>query len=77
MISKQKGVDAKADFRLRILRLEENYHEILGERACDDLFILSNKPLEDLKITDVNVERLGFDNFQELKFVFGMSEVYE
>ncbi len=77
LVSKQKGFDPKVEFRLRIMRLDESFHELLGEKVCDDLFVVSSKLFELSDITDVNVESLGFDNFQEIKFVLGMSDIYE
>jgi hypothetical protein len=74
--SKGAGGKVKREFSLRILSWED-HGTILNSRKCDDLFILGEPDCELLNTVDVNVERLSGATMKEIKYVMGVSNVYE
>lgn len=74
--SKGVGNKVEREFSLRIL--DWNSHgKVLNDRKCDDLFILGEPDCNTLDIEDVNVERLAGVTLKEVKYVMGVSNVYE
>lgn len=73
-----KGVGGKVrrEFALRILSWDEQ-GKVLNDRKCDDLFIIGEPNCDSLDTTDVNVERLAGATMKEIKYVMGVSNVYE
>jgi len=67
---------SKREFALRLLTWRE-HGNILNNRKCDDLFLLGEFELGALNMMDVNVEQLAASTFKEIKFLIGVSDVYE
>ena len=76
LLSKSSGGKVTREFSLRILCWNEN-REIMNNRKCDDLFVIGELNFDSLDTVDVNVERLEGVAMNELKYVFGVSNVYE
>jgi len=64
------------EFSLRILSWFEHGH-VLNNMKCDDLFVFGEPNCEDLDTEDVNVERIEAPTIKEIKYVMGVSDVYE
>lgn len=64
------------EFSLRLLRWED-HGVVLNNRKCDDLFIIGEADCAVLNTGDVNVERLAAASLKEIKYVMGVSNVYE
>jgi hypothetical protein len=76
--SNNKGVNGKVqrEFSLRILNWND-HGTILNNRKCDDLYIIGELDCDSLAAVDVNVERLEGATIKEIKYVMGLSNVYE
>lgn len=73
---KGTGGAVKREFSLRILRWDDQ-GKILETRKCDDLFIIGEPCCDSLTTVDVNVEHLAATSLREVKYVMGVSDVYE
>jgi hypothetical protein len=69
--------EVKREFRIRLLRFDTNVFSFFEENKCDDLFIIGNGKYDELDIQDVNAERLAVRNLNEIKYLLGVSNVYE
>jgi hypothetical protein len=76
MSSKKPGAKIQREFALRLLSWED-HGEVLNNRKCDDLFIIGEPDCESLDTVDVNVEPLAGVTMKEVKYVMGVSNVYE
>jgi len=76
MSSKSPGGKVKREFALRILSWNDR-GTVLDKRKCDDLFIIGELDCNSLDTTDVNVERLAGATMKEIKYLMGVSNVYE
>lgn len=76
MSSKRPGAKIQREFALRLLSWED-HGEVLNSRKCDDLFIIGEPDCDSLDTVDVNVERLAGATMKEIKYVMGVSNVYE
>ena len=76
LFRKGAGGAISREFSLRLLRWEANDTE-LNHRKCDDLFIIGEPDCNSLNIVDVNVEHLAATSLKEVKYVMGVSNVYE
>ncbi len=76
MLSKGAGGNVKRAFAIRILNWHE-HNKILNNRKCDDLFIFGEPDSHSLDTVDVNVEQLTGATMKEIKYVIGVSNVYE
>jgi hypothetical protein len=74
--SKKSGGMVQREFDLRILCWDDQ-GTILNNRKCDDLFIIGEPNCESLNTADVNVERLAGATIKEIKYLMGVSNVYE
>jgi hypothetical protein len=74
--SKGAGGAVKREFSLRMLRWED-HGAVLNNRKCDDLFIIGESGCDSLTTVDVNVEHLAATSLKEVKYVMGVSNVYE
>lgn len=74
--SKGAGGAVKREFSLRIVSWED-HSNVLNERKCDDLFIIGEAACDALDTVDVNVERLAGATLKEIKYIMGVSNVYE
>lgn len=68
--------ERKREFSLRLLRWEK-HNALLNHRKCDDLFIIGELNFSVLDTSDVNVEHLATSSFKEVKYMMGVSNVYE
>ena len=73
---KGAGGAIKREFSLRMLRWDD-HGAVLNNRKCDDLFIIGEPDCESLNTVDVNVEHLAATSLKEIKYVMGVSNVYE
>jgi hypothetical protein len=74
--SKATGGKVKREFALRILSWED-HGKVLNNRKCDDLFIIGDPDCEFLDTVDVNVELVAGATMMEIKYIMGVSNVYE
>jgi len=70
------GGAVKREFSIRLLRWED-HGVVLNNRKCDDLFLIGEPDCGSLNTVDVNVEHLGATSLKEVKYVMGVSNVYE
>jgi hypothetical protein len=70
------GGTVKREFSLRMLRWDD-HGAVLNNRKCDDLFIIGEPGCDSLNTVDVNVEHLAATSLKEVKYVIGVSNVYE
>jgi hypothetical protein len=66
----------KREFGVRMLRWED-HGPILNSRKCDDLFLIGEPPCDALNKVDINVEHLAATTLKEVKYLVGVSNVYE
>lgn len=76
MSSKKAGGGLHREFALRILSWDD-HGGVLNNKKCDDLFIIGEPDCDSLDTVDVNVERLAGATMKEIKYVMGVSNVYE
>jgi hypothetical protein len=76
MSSKKPGSKIQREFALRIL-IWEDHSKVLNNRKCDDLFIIGEPDCDSLDTVDVTVEPLSSVTMKEIKYVMGVSDVYE
>jgi hypothetical protein len=76
LASKAVGGEVKREFSVRILSYAD-HGKVLNNRKCDDLFIIGDPDCDVLDTADVNVERLAGATMKEVKYVMGVSDVYE
>jgi hypothetical protein len=74
--AKGTGGSYQREFALRITNWN-NHGQVLNNRKCDDLFILGEVDCGSLNTVDVNIECLAGATIKEIKFVMGVSNVYE
>ena len=74
----QKGIGGKIkrEFSLRLLRWED-HSSVINNRKCDDLFIIGTCDCAILDMVDVNAEHLAATSLKEIKYIMGVSNVYE
>lgn len=68
--------EIQREFSIRLLRYEQS-NAILINKPCDDLFIITSKKYPDLYLEDLVIEQLSISKLQELKYIMGVSDVYE
>jgi hypothetical protein len=66
----------KREFVLRILRWGSN-GSLLDRRKADDLFVLGDGGYSGLSTTDVSVEELATNSFNEINYMIGLSDASE
>ena len=76
MSSKQAGGRLKREFDIRILSWPD-HAAVLNSRKCADLFVIGEIDCAELNFIDINVERLEGATMKELKYIMGISNVYE
>jgi hypothetical protein len=74
--SKGTGGKVQREFSLRVLGWDDQ-GKMLNSRKCDDLFVIGESNCDSLDTVDVNVERLAGVTMKEVKYVMGVSNVYE
>jgi hypothetical protein len=76
MFSKKPGAKIQREFTLRLLSWGD-HGGVLNNRKCDDLFIIGEPDCDTLDTVDVNVESLAGVKIKEIKYMMGVSNVYE
>jgi hypothetical protein len=64
-----------SEFSIRLLKWDNV--KVINEQKIDDLFILGSGSYNDWDLEDVNIEILASQSFKEIKYIFGISNVYE
>lgn len=65
----------KKEFVLRLIRWED-YKNIALKTKADDLFVIGDGDITCVDVKDVNLEVLGAEKFDEIKFMMGISNAY-
>lgn len=65
------------EFQLKLLRYSEQAINILNESKSEDCFIFMETIPEGLDTEDINVEQISLNELEKIKFVMGMSDIYE
>ncbi len=68
--------EIQREFSIRLLRYEQQ-NPILVQKPCDDLFIITSKEYLELYLEDLVIEQMSISKLQELKYILGVSDVYE
>ncbi len=76
LFSKGTGGIPQREFSLRIMSWDD-HGTVLNNRKCDDLFIIGEPECDSLDKADVNMEHLAATTIKEVKYVMGVSSVYE
>ena len=74
----QKGDQGsvKREFNIRLLRFS-SHGTVLNKRKGDDIFVLGKGGFDAIEIEDVNLEELTTNSFNQIKYMIGLSDVYE
>jgi len=65
------------EFLIRLMHHSSNDIAVLNKYKCDDLFIIGDCNIEGLEQQDITIESLELNKIQQVKYVMGMSNVYE
>lgn len=65
----------KKEFVLRLIRWDE-YKKLTIKTKADDFFVIGDSRVIDLDLQDVNLEVLGAEKFEEIKYMMGISNAY-
>jgi hypothetical protein len=65
----------KKEFVLRFIRWDD-YKNLQLKVKADDLFVIGDGDITNLDLQDVNLEALGAEKFDEIKYMMGMSNAY-
>ncbi|KKN98672.1 hypothetical protein LCGC14_0143510 [marine sediment metagenome] len=65
----------KKEFVLRLIRWSD-YKKLQLKIKADDFFVIGDGDTTNLDLQDVNLETLGAENFDEIKYIMGMSNAY-
>ncbi|KVT04157.1 hypothetical protein WT24_24295 [Burkholderia sp. MSMB1078WGS] len=65
----------KKEFSLRIICWSD-YKKLTAKIKADDLFAIGNGDISGIDIKDINIEILGSDQFEEIKYMMGISNAY-
>ncbi len=76
LLLKGAGRAIKREFSLRLVRWQD-HGTVLNSRKCDDLFIIGECDCDSLDTVDVNTEIILSKSLMEIKYVLGVSNVYE
>jgi hypothetical protein len=75
-IQTNKKGEMNREFLLRLIRWED-HGALLNKQKCEDLFIIGELDIDLLDTTDINVEHLAVNSLKTVKYVMGVSNVYE
>ncbi|WP_336663712.1 hypothetical protein [Kurthia gibsonii] len=64
------------EFDIRLTQLNSEIIEVFNQNKPDDYFLFTNEKLE-LDYQDTNLEHLAIENIKQIKFILGMSDIYE
>jgi hypothetical protein len=76
MTQKTDSGVVKREFHVRLLLWPKN-GGVLNKRKGDDLFVIGEGGFPGLNVEDVNVEEIGSESFDEIKYMIGLADVYE
>jgi hypothetical protein len=76
LFRKGAGGAITREFSLRLVRWED-HSPVLAMRKCDDFFLIGKAQTDAFNMVDVNVERLESTSLKEIKYLMGVSNVYE
>jgi hypothetical protein len=76
MTQKTDNGTVKREFHVRLLRWPKD-SSVLNKRKGDDLFVIGEGGFPGLNVEDVNVEEIGSESFDEIKYMIGLTDVYE
>ncbi|MEG0936413.1 hypothetical protein [Comamonas sp.] len=65
----------KKEFVLRLIRWDD-YKNLQTKVKADDVFVIGDGDITNLDVKDVNLEILATENFDEIKYMIGISNVY-
>jgi len=65
----------RKEFALRLISWNE-YKNIQLQKKADDFFIIGYGEIANLDLQDINVENLGSEKLEEVKYIMGISDVY-
>ena len=65
----------KKEFVLRFIRWDD-YKNLPPQKKADDFFIIGDGDITNLDVKDVNLEILASENFDEIKYMMGLSDDY-
>lgn len=76
IVKKTKGADFQREFALRIIAWQDAIPTINNKKA-DDIFIISSSIPSGLDTRDINIELLSTSSLAEIKYIMGISNVFE
>lgn len=77
LTQRMAGSSIDREFHVRLL-YAKNRLSTINHKKCDDLFIIGDDSLlSGVDAADINIEQIAAQTFQEIKFLFGLSESYE
>lgn len=65
----------KKEFVLRFIRWDE-YKKLALQTKADDFFVVGDGAIKGVDVKDVNLEVLGAEKFDEIKYMMGISNAY-
>lgn len=65
----------KKEFSLRLICWSD-YKKLTSKIKADDLFAIGNGDISSIDTKDINIEILGSDQFEEIKYMMGISNAY-
>ncbi|SEA17884.1 hypothetical protein [Paraburkholderia sartisoli] len=65
----------KKEFALRLIRWGD-YKNLVFKTKADDFFVIGDGDITGVDVKDVNLEILGAERFDEIKYMMGMSNAY-
>lgn len=75
-ICSRKSSENQREFQIRLMRWED-HGLLLNDQKCDDLFIIGALDGSSIRKRDVEVEQLSATSLKELKYLMGVSDVYD
>ena len=64
------------EYQLKLLRKSDEALDILNGYKCEDFFIFNSEMLDDIDQEDINIEYLELKEFDKIKYVMGMGDIY-
>jgi hypothetical protein len=65
----------RKEFVLRLIRWDE-YRTLVLKTKADDLFVIGDGDVSTIDVKDVNLEILGAEKFEEIKYLLGINSAY-
>lgn len=65
------------EFQLRLLHFSEEALNILNHIKCEDCFIFMDNIPDKLDTEDINIEHIGLNDINKIRYVMGMVDTYE